>query len=236
MSLKYISDPVDGMTGLRPFTGSAVKISVHTTETFIKPNWQEKRKGLPHYTLDGDIAYSHLPLDMAAYTLIGGDNSPNSDAGVHIQIEWVGSAENTPRRSDADYASLAELIYDISEKIKCPWEFPFPFAGSNGYGPSGAVRVSWDQYAAASGILGHAHAPYNSHWDPGLLDIKRLTLLKPRNPGCDYEKIESIVAREVRVDEVIAAVRDATAKIEALQTTVEDLKETLSNLRLVVDK
>lgn len=234
--LKYISDPVEGMDGLRPFTGSAVKITIHTTETAIKPNWQEKRKGLPHYTLDGTTVYSHLPLDMAAYTLIGGDNSPNSDAGVHIQIEWVGFAENTPNRSDDDYAALAELLTDISEKIGCPWVFPFKFTGSNGWGPSGVVRQTWDDYKDVSGIMGHSHAPYNNHWDPGMLDVERLTLLRPQPECVDYEKIEAIVTEQVRVDEVLSAVQEATAKIDILQTTVEDIKETLLNLRLVVDK
>lgn len=236
MPLQYISDPVDGMEGLRPFTGSAVKITVHTTETPVKPNWQEKRKGLPHYTLDGNIAYSHLPLDVAAYTLIGGDNSPNSDAGTNIQIEWVGFAENSMGRSDADYASLAELISDISEKVGGVWSFPFPFTGSDGWGPDGTVRVSWEEYKDASGILGHSHAPYNNHWDPGRLDVDRLTLLRPQPEGVDYERIESIVSEQARVDELLAAMREVTAKVDVLQMTVEDLKKTLLSLRFVVDQ
>ena len=229
MTLHYVNDPVTGMSGLRPFKGSARKITVHTTETSVKPNWQQQRTGLPHYTLAENTAYSHIPLDMAAYTMAGGANSPNSDAGVHIQIEWVGYSQDTPTRSDLDYSALSELIDDISKKIGCPWVFPFRFVGSQ-EGLSGAVRQSWESYAPASGIMGHVHAPYTTtRWDPGILDTERLMFLRPPEPDVvDYDRIAEMVDAQIEDEELLNVLLRVERK-------VDDLSRKLGNLRLVVD-
>jgi hypothetical protein len=238
--LVYIPDPVEGMDGLRPFEGSAIKITIHTTETDVKPNWQVQRKGLPHYTLDGNKVYEHIPLDMAAYTLLGGDYSPNSDAGVNIQIEWVGWAKDSQTRSDEDYAALAELIHDICQKTGCIFEFPFPFAGSDGYGLDGTVRQDWANFAAANGIVGHSHAPYNKHWDPGLLDVERLKKFYPKPSDCNYDDVVALLEKNhAEVLLVLAGINARTitmlSDISAINSKVEALSEQMQNLRFIVE-
>ncbi|RMH83122.1 MAG: hypothetical protein D6683_02455, partial [Actinomyces sp.] len=37
--------------------------------------------------------------------------------------------------------------------------------------PHGAARLSPSEWEKASGLLGHQHAPYDDHWDPGGLDV-----------------------------------------------------------------
>jgi len=240
--LEYISDPVSGMDGLRPFKGTASKITIHRTETDVKPNWQEKRKGLPHYTLDGDKVYMHLPLNTAAYTMGGGDHSPNSDAGVNIQIEWVGWARNTPNESDESYSYLAELVSHICSITGCPWLYPFPFAADS------SVRQDWNRFEIASGIVGHGHAPYNSHWDPGLLDTDRLYNLRPTSSfRIDYDRIDQIVRENSRDDEILESMKSysegTNQRLDSIDEALRDLRglvwevnTALNNMRIVVDR
>lgn len=170
-------DPVEGFPGLRPFArGGGPKIVLHTTESDAKPDWKGLGSGIPHVTVDleQDVVWQHLPLDVAAYTLMGGEHSPNSGAGVTIQVEVVGHAHESPSWSSARYDRLRHLIHSIATAIGAPEVLPFRFCGSDGFGAGGAVRQPWDQYRDASGIVGHAHVPYNDHWDPGLLDASRI--------------------------------------------------------------
>lgn len=247
--LEYVDDPISGMDGLRPFTGTASKITIHRTETSVKPNWQEKRKGIPHYTLDHNKAYAHISLDMAAYTMVGGDFSPNSDAGVNIQIEWVGYARNTFDEPDEDYASLAQLISDISIQTECPWLFPFPFSSST------SVRQPWERFEIASGIVGHGHAPWNTHWDPGALDISRLLAFRPLPEYvADKEAFEKLCSDAAKIDQVFDALGELStqcavradlleSRMSALNTSIVNsissseaqIKAAIKNIRLVVE-
>jgi Peptidase family M23/N-acetylmuramoyl-L-alanine amidase len=167
--------------GLRPFKGTAKKITLHTTETVAKPNWTQQQSGIPHFTfntLTGDL-WQHLPLDIAAYTLTGGAHSPNSDSGVNIQIEMVGFAGKTPDWSDAQYGRIRDLLTWISGAVGVPYEFPYAF------GASGEAQVlDWSEWEPLDGIVGHEHAPYNvgKHWDPGDLDTSRLVDAPPEPP------------------------------------------------------
>lgn len=184
-------DPVPGFDGLRPFTGSARKITLHTTETAGKPNWAAQGSGIPHFTLDlAGPCWQHLPLDIAAYTLSGGEHSPNSAAGVNIQIEIVGYAKDAPTWSPARYDTLRRLLQWVCSTVGAPMEFPFQFTGSDGYGRDGAVRQTWEAFRDADGIVGHSHAPYNDHWDPGDLDTAALAdpdlPPEPQPPGEDH--------------------------------------------------
>lgn len=172
-------DPVDGMAGLRPFSDGPgqPKVVMHTTETAGKPNWQVQMSGLPHFTIDPSTneIWQHLPLDVAAYTLRGGEHSPNSSAGVSIQIEIVGRAEKI-RDYDQDwYDNLKPLLVWCCAKIGAPYAFPFPFTGNLGYGEGGEVRQTWTTYQLATGIVCHANVPYNLHWDVGDFPIERIT-------------------------------------------------------------
>jgi hypothetical protein len=120
--------------------------------------------------LETNDLWQHLPLDMAAYTMKGGDHSPNSDSGVNIQIEVIGYTAGCPLWPDAHYARLLALLEWISVNVGVPLEYPMLFVGPNGVAP----RASWEQWEPLSGVLGHCHAPYNDHHDPTGLDVSRL--------------------------------------------------------------
>lgn len=177
-NLTIVYEPISGFEGLRPFKsgGGKPKVILHTVEG-PKPNWAALKKGIPHYTYDSDgMVYQHLHLDVAAYTLanIGDGPSPNSDAGVVIQIEMAGYAKDSATRPDAWYARLKELLEYICDAVDCPYEFPLTFVGDEAYGVDGVARIPWDNYTRLSGIIGHQHVPKNDHWDPGKLDVGKL--------------------------------------------------------------
>ena len=156
-------------TGLRPFTGTAKKVTLHTTETSAKPNWEAQQAGIPHITADIRLKryWQHLRFDTAAYTLKGGEHSPNSDSGVNIQIEILGYAAESASWSDSEYDELQKILLWISVKIGVPYVFPVKFPPHH--------RLSWAEWEPMSGILGHSQTPFNDHSDPGALDVNRLT-------------------------------------------------------------
>jgi len=210
-------NPIAGSPGLRAFTGEARKITLHTTETGVKPNWAAQGTGLPHFTFDSlnDRCWQHLPLDISAYTMIGGAYSPNSMAGLNIQIEIIGWAENMPVISLYWYANLKSLLDWLTTTLAIPQVFPFPFTDDAGSGVDGAVRQTWAAFSEASGIVGHSHAPWNSHWDPGLLDTEKLypAVVEPVVQYATKADIEAVLTEMARIRNTLAGGFDSIANV-----------------------
>lgn len=168
--------PISGLAG-GSITGKARKQTIHTTEGPGLPNWHAIRS-VPHFTVNPKTgeAWQHLDLDRSGYALgsPGGGRSPNMNAGLHVQWEVIGYARLTPTYDDAWYRRLAVWLTWVADEWGIPKTFPFPWGGENGYGTNGRYRQPWERYRDASGIVGHSNAPYNSHWDPGAMDQKRL--------------------------------------------------------------
>ena len=151
------------------------RLVIHTTEGTSFPSYSSG--GVPHMTFNPatNEVHQHLPFDIAGYAMKAGDHSPNSEAGTTIQVEVIGYAKDTPTWPQGHYDNLDSLIQWVSDNLSVPYVFPFPFTGNDGYGQDGAVRQTWDAWAAASGVVGHSNAPApNDHWDPGDLDVSKL--------------------------------------------------------------
>lgn len=171
-------DPISNFTGLRPFKGGAKKITLHTTETDVKPNWEQQQSGIPHLTLDlgSGQRWQHLDFGIAAYTLSGGDHSPNSDSGQNIQIEIIGRTSQCPSWPQSEYSELEDVIEWLCNMLGIPFEFPLSFTSPK--------RQSWSAWEPVSGVLGHCHAPYNDHTDPTGLRTDLIVPPPPEpNPG-----------------------------------------------------
>jgi hypothetical protein len=164
------------------------RLVLHTTEGTSFPSYSSG--GVPHLTFNPatNEVRQHLPFDVAAYTMQGGDHSPNSEAGTTLQVEMIGYAKDTPTWPAQNYENLRALIMWFYTNMAVPYVFPFPFTGSDGYGTDGAVRQTWDAWASASGIVGHSNAPYNEHWDPGALDTARLMSPPVEPPEEDHSE------------------------------------------------
>lgn len=188
------------------------KLVLHTTETSQKPNWEQQQSGIPHLTvnLKTKERWQHLPFDIAAYTMSGGDHSPNSDGGGCIQIEIIGYTRDCPSWPQADYDELASILEWLCNNLGIPFTFPLDFAAP--------VREGWDDWAATSGILGHVHAPYNTHTDPMGL---RVDLLLPYEPEPEPEPPTPTADTELRAI-LLAGLVDIH---DSLASLIRDLDE-----------
>lgn len=151
------------------------KLVLHTTETRGLPNYSWP----PHitYDVDNDRGWRHVAPDRSAYALRspGGGYSPNYAAGLVFQIELISYAGDSPRKSDTWYDRVGCLVADVCRDLSIPAILhPKGFVSSGAYGTSGVNRLTWGEYREFSGILGHQHVPYNTHWDPGNLDENKL--------------------------------------------------------------
>jgi hypothetical protein len=166
---------VAGKTGIVFAETGRPKLVLHTTETRGYPNYSWP----PHITFSGDAntGVRHVPDRLGAYALRspGGGFSPNYQAGYVFQMEIIAYAKKTPSYSDDWYRNLAQVCVDVCVANGIPGVFhPSGFAGGGAYGLDGVNRLSWTQFSGFSGILGHQHVPFNTHWDPGKLDVERL--------------------------------------------------------------
>lgn len=121
----------------------------------------------------------HLPDTVAARSLQnrpGGADETNKDGSVHIQIEIVGFVNNrdgTMFASREDYVWFGETVVGpLCRRNNIPIVSTVRWvAYDDSYGLNAPQRLSVAAWDAYSGILGHEHAPDNSHGDPGLIDI-----------------------------------------------------------------
>lgn len=206
--------PITNFPGLRPFVGTAKKITTHTTQTSVLPNWEQQQSGIPHLSVDLATGerWQHLDFSIAAYTLNGGDHSPNSDSGQNIQIEIIGYAADSPNWPQSEYDELASILHWLCDNLGIPYNFPVPFPP--------ASRLNWEQWEPLSGILGHSMAPFNDHTDPGALDVSKLTGSEPEpEPGppesaADDELRAILVGGLNEIQQVLA---NMVQQIEALE-------------------
>lgn len=183
-----IWNPITNFPGLRPFTGTAKKITLHTTETSAKPNWEQQQSGIPHLTvnLSTKERWQHLDFNIAAYTLSGGDNSPNSASGQNIQIEIIGYTRDCPTWNQDIYDELAEILHWLCDNCAVPYQFNWSFTAP-------VYRLDWNGWEPESGIFGHCHAPYNDHSDPTGL---RVDLLMPAPPEPEQPPAQYVTRQE----------------------------------------
>lgn len=123
-----------------------------------------------------------------------------------MQIEIVGFSAEAPRWTDAEYAELRRILRWLCDKFAVPYAFPVRFAAAGR-----ADRLLWQEWEPLSGILGHEHAPYNDHTDPGELDAGRLL-----EPGAveyvtrrEFDAWRALVAAAILGDDTLGGYREA---------------------------
>ena len=143
----------------------------------------------PHFTLvmDGQKArfYQHFPITVAARALEhnAGTVDTNQRSAIQIEIAWTA----------AEIADLPEAMIErlwdwmrwseLQTGIKSSQYSQF-VGEVEGKGYHSSSRMSNDEWIAYNGWCGHQHVPGNKHWDPGKLDIGRLSQDQaPRHAG-----------------------------------------------------
>jgi hypothetical protein len=208
---------VAGRRGQAFTTGDNPKLILHTTETKGLPNYAWP----PHLTADLDAGryWQHVDFRLGAYALRsrGGGKSPNKNARTY-QVELIGYARDVPDKDDRWYQRLGDLIAWFHENLDVPLSYPEAgFDGPAAYGEDGSRRMNWSEFSEASGVLGHQFAPDNTHWDPGRLDMSRLT----DRAGGDVERPDQLETEPITAAVVAVSKNDVdlgpwVAKVQAL--------------------
>src|SRR5205814_5229631 len=109
--------------------------------------------------------WQHLPLNVAASALMHPKGTGETNHNNAIQIEHVGTAATSVTWSPDYLDGIAKLCRWIEDAVGVPRQCRVGFAS----GP--ASRLTWEQWNAYSGHLGHQHVPFNDHTDPGSIAI-----------------------------------------------------------------
>jgi hypothetical protein len=169
-----------------------------------------------------DHVFQTVALNLAAYALVHDwSGYPETNHAHAIQIEVMGYANqglDDPGLCDWLGRRVLKPIMDAGVPVDL--SNLARSTGSDGYGPSGAVRMSSSAWYAFDGLCGHANVPKNSHWDPGVADYARIARAagstpppKPTPPPEEEEDMKDLLVSAedrspawVRGDKVIQLV------------------------------
>lgn len=128
--------------------------------------------GEPHYLYDPvtDRLGQFYPLNVSARTVKRGwppsdPRSCNKAGGRVIQIEFVAMPDGFTR-----YWKPGPKFRAMMRDIRAQGVPDLWFAGRVSQTPSDGRRISWGDFEAGEGWLGHSNVPMNDHWDPGPID------------------------------------------------------------------
>ena len=161
----------------------------HTTEGFGYPGY-EGGGTAPHFTYwKGKGWRQHFPINRSARALANQAGGVQTNTQGVIQVELVGTCDPSsivrklrgmywPEATDVDLLPLAKFVAFLADEWNLPIRSTVKWvAYPDSYGNKKGQRLSFKQWLAYSGILGHQHVPENDHGDPGNFPIDRLIAL-----------------------------------------------------------
>jgi hypothetical protein len=159
------------------YTGGSPKLLWHSTEGSSADgaiDAYRTNNSWPHFTAefrDGRFKlFQHIPLSKAARSLEHPAGTGETNRNRVIQVEIVGFAAQAQRFPDQLYAGLADLARFVEKEFGVLAVARFPFLPPD----RPAARLSFGEWNRYSGHLGHQHAPFNHHTDPGKIKIERI--------------------------------------------------------------
>lgn len=166
---KWVGSKMPG----KPWIGDTAPMCVlHTLEFNGWPN-PDKWDAPSHFVYNPRTQElrQYVSTSRAAYSLR--KNSLEDDYFT-LQIELWGRAKDVPNYDDEWYKGVAALLSWVNTKYGIPLTFA-DFSVMR-YGTDAPQRKPDAWWGIFSGFLGHAHfgKGVDAHWDPGMLDIKRI--------------------------------------------------------------
>jgi hypothetical protein len=159
------------------YTGGEPKLLWHTTEGSSADGAigaYRTNNSWPHFTAEfanGKFKlFQHNPLSRAARSLEHPAGTGETNRNRVIQVEIVGFASKAQSFPDGLYQGLADLARFVEKEFGVQPVAKFPFTAPDA-APRRLTFGEWNRY---SGHLGHQHAPFNHHTDPGKLKIERI--------------------------------------------------------------
>ena len=164
----------------RPF--STWSFLLHTTEGSSLAGAvaaYRQHNSWPHLTFDpvaADLA-QHVPFNRPARALRNASGGVETNRYRVIQLEIVGFAAESHTWPDLVLSRLGHLLARVRELCPFDLDAPYRFLGQ-GDGTLATTtakqRMTFAQWYRFRGICGHQHAPENTHWDPGRIDIAKI--------------------------------------------------------------
>ena len=173
------------------FTTDDIRLVYHTTETTVLPGYGGGDVA-PHYTYDPARRkwYGHAELDRRVGTMRGFSSTGVRCNEISVQVEIIcysdkSIADGSSSRlwvgdfTDDHYADLAEFAAWVRDAWYPgidgrKWYGP-PMFSQFMYGTSANTRMNTaDWYQFGGGITAHGGASGQSHWDTGVMDMKRI--------------------------------------------------------------
>lgn len=156
---------------------------LHTTEgkTYAGAKQAYTAGKAPHFTVSLETGkfqcWQHIPLDRAARALAHPHGSVETNRTKCIQIEIVAFAATagTLQREYLDgIGRLMRWVEGNTEIKRSALKF---YGEKNGIvlaRDTSPIRLSTQEWLNFNAWCGHQHVPFNSHWDPGAIDIDYL--------------------------------------------------------------
>jgi len=176
------------------YTGGPYRGVIHTTESKSYTPSTKSYYGHhnpPHFTIvkpgssDEVKVYQHFGINVAARALENhkGGVETNRRSAIQIEIAWkAAEIDSLPFAMVIKLWDWMRWVEDQTDIKR--WITP-TFRGQEASGLNSLSRMSDAEWNDFNGWCGHQHVPENSHWDPGKLDINRLTqITRPGTPRC----------------------------------------------------
>lgn len=168
---------------------------VHTTEGNTLPSYGGGAEA-PNFTLVPDLAveklkvYQHFGFDTSSRALVNAAGGVQTNTLNVVQFELVGTCDPTthknwndkqikhiywPEAPDWALLEFAKVVRWAYDNHKVPMTSTVTWKAYPGsYGPKNGVRLTFAQWNAYSGWLGHQHVPENLHGDPGAFQMAKV--------------------------------------------------------------
>lgn len=110
-----------------------------------------------------------VTLDRSAFALLHPAGTPATNKMRALQVELIGHAADSPLKPAEWWAWIGQRVLRpiIDAGYAINLANVAPTTGPDGYGTSGAVRMSRAAWRTFDGVCCHANVPDNSHWDIG---------------------------------------------------------------------
>lgn len=173
----------------------------------------------PHMTADFDRneLAEHVPLNEPARALRNEAGGVETNRSKVIQLEIVGQAAFMHMKPAWWLDRLGQLLARTKLVVDFDLEAPLRFLGP-GDGVLATVhaaqRMTFDQWNRFGAICGHQHAPENTHWDPGRLNVAAaIAAAHAVNPTEEGLRMDAEVKNEFRaIRAELDTIRDQMAK------------------------
>lgn len=161
------------VTGGVHVSGAVIKLLSHTTEGLSfhpDPRRYYGHTGWPHVTNDVDgTLWQHIDLDIAARALKNVAGGVQTNRGGPVQVENVGFSPLARRMTltaaqVTSFRWLAQFLHD-HRGLDLTAHPPWTTAGSAR--ATAPQRIPASEWYRTGGIIAHALAPENDHWDSG---------------------------------------------------------------------